>query len=91
MEGGMSVPTQTLASSPLTMAHVNLADKLFILRRRLGITVAQAAKRWRLNARALTSWEQETRKPSAANADRLNRIIARELARELKGFSCHST
>jgi DNA-binding transcriptional regulator YiaG len=83
----MSAHIETLATSPLTMTHVHLSDKLFILRRRLGITVAQAAKRWRLNARTITSWEQATRVPSAKNAVRLERIIAREL----KGLSCLST
>lgn len=86
--------TSALIDTPAPAPHngagiqqpdVNLTtvEKLLIIRRRRGLTVPQAARRWRLNARTMHAWEQGQRKPRPNTEKRLMRIVHVE---EMKGF-----
>jgi DNA-binding transcriptional regulator YiaG len=80
-------------AAPCGVSVVTLTDveKLLIIRHRRGLTVARAAKRWRLNARTLHAWEQgiggaktgSSRFPSPEAAERIKVIVRDE---ERKGF-----
>ena len=62
----------------MSTVQLTVIEQVVIIRRRLGLTVQQAAHRWRLNARVLGSWEQGTRTPRNSNAARLKAIVAQE-------------
>lgn len=64
--------------------ELSVIEQLLIIRRRRDLTVAKAARRWRLNARTMRSWEQGIRAPRPATVNRLKRIIFDE---EMKGFA----
>lgn len=80
----------TLTPAPQNGAGIQQQDvklttveKLLIIRRRRGLTVTQAARRWRLNARTMRAWEQGQRTPREHTEKRLKKIVYDE---ELKGF-----
>lgn len=59
--------------------YLTLVERITLIRHRLGLTAAQAAKRWRLNKRTLHAWEQGSNRPSESARTRLLQIVETEM------------
>jgi DNA-binding transcriptional regulator YiaG len=80
MSAIIDTPTPAPQKQPDATVELSTIEKLLIIRRRLGLSVKQAAKRWRLNSRSLNAWEQSIggggggRRPRPHNERRLRKI-----------------
>lgn len=55
--------------------ELSLIEKLFLLRKREGMTQDELAAKLSIPVRTLRAWEQGTRKPSAAGVQLVNQLI----------------